>query len=278
MNAVDICLATYNGEKYIEEFLISLHTQKFQDFRILVSDDGSTDDTLQILEKYREKLNIIIITNEKPRPLGPAKNFMYLLGRSSAPYVMLADQDDVWHIKKIGTCLAMMFDVEGKDSHTPVFVFSDYSEVDDNLNVRALSGLNKVGKNISITKVVHDIEFTNYVPGCTAMINRALVDLSCINVRDILMHDWWLMLLTKYNGGRFGFVELPLVLYRQHANNVIGIAPKSSLVIKALNFCRTPISKYFSLLKQFDMVSASGYRGTFLIFLLGKLRRVLSDE
>ena len=278
MNAVDVCLATYNGEKYIREFLISLHAQEFQDFRILVSDDGSTDDTLEILDEYRRQCNIVIIPNEQSKPLGPAKNFMYLLSRSTAPYVMLADQDDVWHSEKIATCLDMMCDVEGKDSNIPVFIFSDYSEVDENLNVRAISGLNKVCKNVSTTKVINDIEFTNYVPGCTAMINRTLVELSLINVRYILMHDWWLMLLTKHNHGKFGFVELPLVLYRQHARNVVGIAPNSSPIMKALGFCRRPISKFFSLLKQFYMVTASGYRGNFLSFLLGKLKRVLSGE
>jgi glycosyltransferase involved in cell wall biosynthesis len=278
MNEIEICLATYNGEKYIEEFLISLHEQTFKDFHILVSDDGSTDNTLKILEKFSPILNMTIISNKISRPLGPAKNFLYLLEKSLSPYVMFADQDDVWHKDKIDTCLYKMHEIEGQDSNVPCFVFSDYSVVDENLDVQVVSGLNKEGKNLSITKIINNIEFTNYVPGCTAMVNRTLADLPLVHRGDVLMHEWWLMLLNKYNGGRFGFVNAPLVRYRQHANNVVGIAPESNIIMKGFNFCRTPISRYLGLVKQFQMITAAGYRKNFLSFLLVKVLKALSND
>lgn len=279
MILIEVCLASYNGGEYIEEFLTSLCGQTFKDFHVIVSDDGSTDNTLDIIERFTEILNITIISNKEAHPLGPAKNFMYLLEKASGTYLMLADQDDVWHNEKISSHLDMMRKIEQKDSFTPGLVFSDYSLADKNLDVLSLSGLSKIG-GVSISKMLNSFEYTNYIPGCTMMINRRLVDLA-INYQDkdhILMHDWWLTLIAKYNGGRFGYIKKPLVMYRQHPNNVVGASKNISAATKIINFVHSPRSKLSQLKKQFRMVKAAGYSKSFLSFLVIRFVRGIIFE
>ena len=100
-----VLLATYNGEKYITEFLDSLDQQSYQDFMLIVRDDGSSDATLSILNSYSYKLSITILNSTQR--LGAARNFMKLLVDSgdNFEYYFFADQDDYWHPYKIERAL-----------------------------------------------------------------------------------------------------------------------------------------------------------------------------
>ena len=104
---IDILLATYNGEKYIDKQIKSLLTQDREgmdtDIRILIRDDGSTDDTLNIIQKrlefYRERRDNLMevkILDDRIPTGSPAANFLKLLSVSTADYVMFSDQDDMW--------------------------------------------------------------------------------------------------------------------------------------------------------------------------------------
>jgi len=98
---VAILLATYNGSEYIREFLESLIAQTYADFKLIVRDDGSTDDTLEIIRSHSSGIKLDFIeTNVR---LGPAKSFFELL--TQAPddfdFYFFADQDDYWHKSKV---------------------------------------------------------------------------------------------------------------------------------------------------------------------------------
>jgi glycosyltransferase involved in cell wall biosynthesis len=91
---VEVLLATYNGENYLEEFLDSLARQEQVAIDLLVSDDGSVDSTMKILEKFSSRFRSMTIYQGPQK--GPAANFFFLLQKARGDYVAFADQDDVW--------------------------------------------------------------------------------------------------------------------------------------------------------------------------------------
>jgi len=127
---------------------------------------------------------------------------------------------------------------------------------------------------------MESVEYTNFLPGCTVMINRKLVDLAITFERNghILMHDWWLVLLGKYHGGIFMYMQEPLVMYRQHQHNVVGASVETSLVKKISKFLKSPSSKVSQLKKQFKMVRAAGYKESFFLFFIIRCYRAIIYE
>ena len=98
---ISIALATYNGEKYLREFLDSIAYQTYKNIEIIACDDQSTDNTVKILEEYSKILNLRYYLNENR--LGPVKNFEKALKLCSGRFIALADQDDIWLPEKIET-------------------------------------------------------------------------------------------------------------------------------------------------------------------------------
>ena len=97
---IDILLATYNGEEYINEQIDSILNQTYSNFRLLISDDNSTDKTLEILRDYEKKDDRIKVFENKENK-GVVKNFEFLLKKVESDLYMLSDQDDVWYENKI---------------------------------------------------------------------------------------------------------------------------------------------------------------------------------
>ena len=100
MSKVDILLATYNGAQFLTEQLDSILNQSFKDFRLIISDDNSTDNTKKILDDYKKKDERIIVYKQN-KNLGIVKNFEFLLEKVEAELFMFSDQDDIWNEKKI---------------------------------------------------------------------------------------------------------------------------------------------------------------------------------
>ena len=99
---IDILLSTYNGEVFLGELIDSVMGQTYQDCRLLVRDDGSTDGTLGILRTYQDNYpQRIVLTNDMLGNVGVIKSFELLLANSSSEYIMFCDQDDVWLPNKV---------------------------------------------------------------------------------------------------------------------------------------------------------------------------------
>lgn len=97
---VSIAMTTYNGEAFLEEQLNSLLIQSFSDFELIICDDGSKDNTINILNEYSNNdKRIKIIKNKENK--GYAKNFLYATSLCSGEFIFLADQDDIWKKDKI---------------------------------------------------------------------------------------------------------------------------------------------------------------------------------
>ena len=191
--------------------------------RLLVRDDGSTDATRSILADYaaRQPQAVTVVDLQGPR-LGPCGSFARLLEQSSAPYVMLCDQDDVWLPEKTAAMLGRMKELEGQlGGQTPLLVHSDLVVVDDALKTLHRSFWAYQRLDPVRGSALNRLLVENVVAGCGAMLNRALV-LECLPIpTTAVMHDWWIALVTA-SRGRLEYIPQATVLYRQHAANRIG--------------------------------------------------------
>lgn len=220
---VYILLAAYQGEKYIRRQLESVLAQDYPNIRLILSDDGSTDGTIQILEEYAAAHPEKITHYRATGRFGSAqRHFLHLLTEfHDAPYIMFCDQDDVWHKDKVRVTLCKMQQLE-RGENIPAMVHTDLRVVDEKLMEISPSfwkHSNLDGSRLALNQLL----VQNVVTGCTMMINRSLAELVCRSVPDrgILMHDWWIGLLASACG-RTGFLPVPTVDYRQHGNNAVG--------------------------------------------------------
>lgn len=219
---VDVLVATFNGEKYIACQLDSLLQQKGVGIRILIHDDGSVDETCRIIEDYANRYSDRIIYLSDGVVLGGAKgNFNYLLGCSSAPYVMFCDQDDFWLPYKVSETLGLMTQVESVNQGFPVLIHADLTVVDEGMRTVGSSYFDYAG----IPRCINDLSellVQNNVTGCTVMLNRVAVDLIFPMPYEAVMHDWWSACRVLSENGVVALLDKPLVLYRQHGSNSIG--------------------------------------------------------
>ncbi|MFT4856183.1 MAG: glycosyltransferase involved in cell wall biosynthesis [Algoriphagus sp.] len=222
-NMIEIILPTYNGSAYLEVQLESIFNQTNQDWKLLIRDDGSTDDTTSIIEKWQacfpEKIKYIRDESER---LGAIGSFSKLLEYSSSPYVMLCDQDDFWLIKKVEISLNRLQAAEVKfGKNTPVMICSDLEVVDEQLNLISPSFWKDRKDDPTILGDFEKLIAHSVVTGSTIMLNRAAVLVSApINTRFFL-HDQWISIkVARY--GKVLFINEPLIKYRQHTSNVLG--------------------------------------------------------
>lgn len=221
MKKVQILLSTYNGEKYIKQQLNSILNQTYQNISILVRDDGSTDNTVKILNTYKNKGLIDFYIGEN---LGVSGSFFDLIKNApESDYYSFADQDDVWILDKINIAVGFL----NKESEHEYLVYgSQINVVDDNLNF-----LHK-GKKIKKLSFSNSL-IENVMGGLTMVFNKkTLKRLQKIKYsKDIFLHDWYLFILGNCFG-KIIYDETCTVFYRQHENNSIGASDSPISEIK----------------------------------------------
>lgn len=232
MATIDILLATYNGAKFLPEQLRSLSDQTFQDWRLIVRDDGSTDGSLEIVKDWATETGARIrILNDGRKNLGACGNFGALLEASDAPYFALCDQDDVWLPQKLALMLDRLQSTEEQcGQETPLLAHSDLRVVDAELNEIHASFWSYVDiRPPRKDRLLQDLMIENVVTGCASMGNAAMRRISLPISPDAIMHDWWLALAAAALGQ---LITIPqaTILYRQHGSNTLG-ASKLSLVL-----------------------------------------------
>ena len=203
-------MSTYNGEKYIRMQLDSIRNQTYENIRVLIRDDGSTDQTVSILEEYAKKDGRI--TYYRGKNIGVIQSFLELLKNSSdeAAFYAFSDQDDVWLPEKIERAVEKI-----KDTKEPALYCSETYLTDGELNV-----LHKDAKMARPS--FGNALVQNICTGCTAVINRRLRNLvKETNPQKIVMHDWWLY-LSATAFGKVYYDEEAYIKYRQHGDNRYG--------------------------------------------------------
>ncbi len=222
---VAILLATYNGEKYLEEQLKSIANQTFKNFMCYIHDDNSSDSTKIIVRKYIKKYPDNFCLMEYDGGHGPIGNFMslsrYVRNNTNEPYIFFSDQDDYWYPTKIEK--QMKFLKKNKNEKMPFLVYCDQEIVDGDLKLISKSGMKYSKRIAGIDDSFKELVFENCAAGCTMAFNRALLEVAVDYAveTDIPMHDWWFMLVARCCGD-IGYVNESLMKYRQHGANTLG--------------------------------------------------------
>ncbi|GKQ75879.1 glycosyl transferase family 2 [Aeromonas caviae] len=212
-----ILICTCNGDKFLEEQLISFEEQTYANWAVIASDDGSTDNTRTILEKYKNKWKENQLTIVEGPRQGVTKNFMSLICNKAieADYYAFSDQDDIWIPSKLERALNWLQKIK---RNTPALYCSSTLLVDENNNKTGLSTINKKAPSFS------NALMQNIASGNTMVLNKAAIELLCQTGPDIsiIIHDWWSYLVVTGCGGMVFYDSTPTVRYRQHTANLIG--------------------------------------------------------
>lgn len=207
---IEVLLATHNGERYIDQFLDSLKNQNGVEIDLVVSDDSSSDKTLEIVDSYAKTFRSTTVI--KGPNLGAKNNFAHLINFSNSNFSAFADQDDIW----LPNHLKHSIDKLEKHVRTPALVFSKVIEFSE-------LGNNRIWPQIGNTPNLSALLTENLARGCTVVFNRQLADLlKNSNFENVYMHDWWSILVAK-TCGTVEFINEPTVMYRIHDNNEIGV-------------------------------------------------------
>ena len=213
---VNILMSTYNGQQFLAEQIRSIQDQSYTDWTLFIRDDGSSDNTKEILKDFEHQdSRIHLIDNDKSDNLGVIKSFHKLVNHDRADYYFFSDQDDVWLPNKLELSLK---EAQNYLADLPLMVYMDLKVVNQDLEIMTESMVKSQSHHAN-TELVQELT-ENTVTGGVAMINHALAEM-WQETDDILMHDWYLALLASAFGNLV-FIDQPGELYRQHSDNVLG--------------------------------------------------------
>lgn len=213
---VNILMSTYNGQQFLAEQIRSIQEQSYTDWTLFIRDDGSSDNTKEILKDFeRQDSRIHLIDSDKSDNLGVIKSFHKLVNHDRADYYFFSDQDDVWLPNKLELSLK---EAQNYLADLPLMVYMDLKVVNQDLEIMTESMVKSQSHHAN-TELVQELT-ENTVTGGVAMINHALAEM-WQETDDILMHDWYLALLASAFGNLV-FIDQPGELYRQHSDNVLG--------------------------------------------------------
>lgn len=207
---ISVCIATYNGEKYIKEQLDSILLQIGEKDEIIVSDDGSTDKTIEIISAYKDSRIKIFKNSFKNLVL----NFEFALKQAKGDFIFLSDQDDVWLPNKIERSIKYLTEFE--------VLVSDCKVVDKDLKVLNNSFFEL---NNSQNGLFSNLMRNSYL-GCCLAFKKELLEKALPFPKDIPMHDIWLGVVAELFF-KVKFLNEVLVLYRRHGNNESPTGEKS---------------------------------------------------
>lgn len=233
MRSVLVLLPVYNGAAYLQAQLESVIAQSHPLTYILCRDDGSSDDSLGLLEAASQAWpDRVFVVKDALGNLGASGSFALLLQHAQAldlpplaalganPCIALCDQDDIWHADKLATCVAALETLEKVHPNLPALVHSDLRVVAEDGSEIAPSMARYQGLQTQDHRF-HAQVLSNTLTGCTSLMNMALVNKSLPIPPQAIMHDWWLSLVASAKGVR-QYIDQPLIDYRQHQGNAVG--------------------------------------------------------
>ena len=195
---ISVCMATYNGERFIKEQIDSILPQLSQDDELIISDDGSTDRTLEIIDSYKDERIKLFHHQKKGNKYYPTlglcystSNFENALVQAKGDYIFLSDQDDIWEKAKVKECMKLL---EKYD-----FVIHNLSFVDENGNtIKEKYYLNQPLK-FSVCQDIYNLSFW----GCCSCFRKSILDLALPIPEKIAQHDSWIALVAEKFGNCF---------------------------------------------------------------------------
>lgn len=209
---ISVCIATYNGARYINTQVLSILSQLGAKDELVVSDDGSKDDTIRILESLNDE-RIRIFYNQGQHGVVP--NFENALKHSSGDIIFFSDQDDIWDEKKVERCVEALNDVDLVIHNSKVF-YEEGNHLNEDFFKLRNSG-SGYWKNI----------IKNSFVGCCMAFRKEVKEYVLPFPKHILWHDMWIgLMVEKY--GETKFIDDQLLYYRRHGDNASATSEKST--------------------------------------------------
>lgn len=213
---VTILLCTKNGGRFLEEQLNSYRHQTHKNWRLVVSDDGSTDNTVEIVNRFAKEISNPVEIRSGPRQ-GFVQNFLSLLQDPTieASYFAYSDQDDIWLPNKLERALLWHESVEQEH---PALYCGRVRLMSEDGRELGLSPL------FSKPAAFENALVENIASGNTSVLNAAARRILChAGMPSVPLHDWWTYQVVTACGGRVWYDPAPCLRYRQHKDNVIGM-------------------------------------------------------
>lgn len=224
---ISVCMATYNGEHFIKEQIDSILPQLSQDDELIISDDGSTDRTLEIIASYNDE-RIKVFHHQRNSEYSKIKhgrnfyfvtnNFENALRQAKGNYIFLSDQDDVWMPKKVSRCISLL--------KTYDCVIHNYSVIDKEKKLLKKSQF----ENVPIHKTVIMNVLDSHFRGCCMVFKSNFLKYIIPIPKKVIGYDYWIGALINHFGKLF-YEMKPLILYREYDESVSS-KRKRSLVYK----------------------------------------------
>ena len=207
---IAVAMSTYNGERYLVDQIESVLAQRGCEVNLFVRDDGSSDATLDLLNRYSERGLLVYDAGEN---MGVVGSFFAALAMvpKSYPFVAFCDQDDVWHPDKLSRAVEVL---SKRDQSLPQLYCSEYIFCNEQLEPKAPSHLNRIGVRFS-TLMAESV-----CSGNTMLMNRTLVDeVLAYGSRGVYTHDWWCALVAA-GLGELSFDNFASLDYRRIDSSV----------------------------------------------------------
>jgi glycosyltransferase involved in cell wall biosynthesis len=206
---ISVVLATYNGELFIGKQLDSILAQTYSNIEVIIVDDGSSDNTLAILQSYATQYaSIHLYFNEEN--LGYVKNFEKGMLLAKGDFIAPSDQDDIWLPEKLTTLYTQI------ESHEIIYSNSELIDAQGKLLGKRMSDLRRQrGYDDCLMYSIG-----SWAPGHAMLIRKTLV-VRAAPFPTVMSHDLWLGFVATCKGA-IKYIDTPLVYYRQHAANVFG--------------------------------------------------------
>lgn len=208
---ISVCMASYNGAEFIIDQVSSILNQLSDNDELIISDDGSTDGTLELISSFNDN-RIVVLNHHKSdiRIVYPhylvSSNFENALSYAKGDIIFLSDQDDIWLAGKVKVCIQNLKEYS--------LVMTNCSIVDTNNNIVSNSFFDSI---IIPRGVFKNVIFPKY-HGCCMAFRREILDLALPFPKKLILHDSWIGILAE-TFGSVKFIENNLVLYRRHLNN-----------------------------------------------------------
>lgn len=234
---ISVCIATRNGSRYVGEQLNSILSQLGANDEVIISDDASSDSTLDIVRSF-EDTRIRVLRRE--HSIGIVANFEASLSESKGDLIFLADQDDVWLPDKVATLSLYLVDHD--------LVISDCTVVDQSLKPIQSTALKKYKTHKGLLRNL----IRNSYMGCCMAFRRTVLNKALPFPKDIPMHDVWIGLVAEMYF-RIAVVPEQLVLHRRHQHNASTTGMTSQLTL------RKQFGNRYRILK--NLILHKGYAG-----------------
>lgn len=207
---VSVCMATFNGEKYILQQINSILPQLNLGDELIISDDGSTDETVDIINNILDPRIKLIKSSKK----NIVKNFESALVSAKGDIIFLSDQDDIWMPNKVEICKSYLIEYD--------LVFTNLAVFHDDIECTKLF----YEVNNCKTGIVKNLIKNHYI-GATMAFQRKVLTKALPFPNNIYMHDIWLALIAELHGNT-AYIHQPLIYYRRHGNNASKTGEKST--------------------------------------------------